>query len=100
MTTSSLVSAVGHDVPISKKDYVELLRYLNREVHSSQSECEARTYNLLHLHSKVENVLLNVPLLAGKAGSVGRLQKQLSTVVCELDSLKQVLEAKEDALKE
>lgn len=43
LATCSLVSTIGYDMTVSKKEYVELLRSLASEVQWKRSECEATT---------------------------------------------------------
>lgn len=44
--TWSLVTAVGHEIPVSKKGYLELIRTLSNKVRNEQRESKATTRQL------------------------------------------------------
>lgn len=74
LPTLSLVSAVGYDLFVSKKGFVELLRSLAGEVLTRRIECEATTRHLDDRTTKVGELGLKARLLAEEAGQVGALQ--------------------------
>lgn len=51
-----LVVAVGHEVPVSMKGYVKLLRSLDGEAREKHSKCEATTKQTQAQASNVEEL--------------------------------------------
>lgn len=94
----SLVSGVGHEVPVSKEGYVEFVRSLAGELQSGCLECEASTQQLAELNSKIEELKLKDRLLVDVDGHVGKTQRPLNARRGGFKLTKQALETKEAVL--
>lgn len=94
-----LVSAVGFEVLISKKGYVEPLRSLANEVQAKLIGCEATKWQLDMKNAQVEESELKVGLLVDEAGKVGKIQRRLDAHPKELESTKRALQTKKADMK-
>lgn len=69
--TRSLAEAIEYEMPVSKKRFVEVLRFLAGEVKSRCSECEATTQQLYTRVTNEEQLEWKVVLLSDEAGKIG-----------------------------
>lgn len=70
--TSSLVAAVGFELPVSKNRYVEVLRTVAEETQSKHSLCKATTRRVDAKNAKMEELEIKVGSLEDKAEKVSR----------------------------
>lgn len=75
MTTRTLSTAVGYEVNVSKKGYVELLRSLSTELLSARHESDIAAHKSAGQDAKMGQLELKVQLLADDAVKVGDLRK-------------------------
>lgn len=94
-----LLTAVGHEMAVPKKGFVELLGNFATEVHSVHRESQAASHLLNVQKAIVVELELIVRLLTGTIEKAAGKQKDLSAKKAELASTKSVLDAKEVALK-
>lgn len=74
--TSSLISAVVHEVPVAKSGYVELLHVLTNKVQSPCRESETVTHKLALHEALVDELELKIQLLADEAVEAADFCKQ------------------------
>lgn len=76
--TRRIVTAVSHDVPISKKRYLELVRALSNEVQNMQRESDATTPHFSEEEVKIGELALKVCLLSDDSVAVSNLKRPLA----------------------
>lgn len=84
MVMCSLVSAVGYDVPIAKKGYVELLQFIACEVQLKSCERKDMKRLLDDMTVEVEQFEAKVRFMMDESTYVSALQRQLDTQAAEL----------------
>lgn len=77
-TRRPLVEAVGHDAPISKKGYIELVRSPTGHVQKAQLKSYATTRQLSEKEGLIEELEVKVCHLANNSVPVVDLKKQLT----------------------
>lgn len=77
-TKQSLVTAVSHDVPVSKKGYLDLVGALAEKVQKAQRESDATARQLSEKEGKFRGLELKVGLLTDDSVAVSGFHKQLA----------------------
>lgn len=81
-----LVKAVGHDVRILKKKYLDLVRVLTERVQKAQRESATTTRQLFERDGEICELEVNVRLCADDAVTVADLQKQLAARITQISN--------------
>lgn len=94
----ALVTALDHELPVSKKSYVELSLSFATDVQSPLRELAGAARKLADQEVEVGELELLVHILADDTGKVRDPRKQLSAGVLELAFMEAALDAEEATL--
>lgn len=100
LSARKLIQAVGHAVPISRKDYVVLIGDLASDLQAVRKRAEGTTADLAEREGKLSELAVKVKLLTEEDERAFELQKRPGDKIKEVELVKRNLEAKKSVLKE